>query len=119
MMKRKKTDQLFIFIFAAILSILAFAYFNKQEKMGKLQQKEFYNTQFSSLIVSSNSFYGRSVEFHLQNGFTLYFLPPINDKLIIGDSVKKDKETYEYRIYRKSEDGLYKYFATYNSESIQ
>jgi hypothetical protein len=115
-MKRKKLDQLFALFFVCILTVLAFAYFNEKNKRRK--QLEFYNIEFSSKVVSSNSFYGRSIEFHLQNGFTLYFLPPINNRLIIGDSIEKNEGTYEYNVYRQSE-GKYSYFAKYNSESIQ
>ncbi|WP_129022466.1 hypothetical protein [Edaphocola flava] len=88
-MKRKKLDQLFALFFVCILTVLAFAYCNEKNKRRK--QLEFYNLEFSSKVVSSNSFYGRSIEFHLQNGFTLYFLPPINNRLIIGDSIEKKK----------------------------
>lgn len=67
---------------------------------GRKNIRNFYYAKFSSVIIKSNSYYGRSVELHLQNGIKLYFLPPLGDKIVIGDSVVKKSNTYLYDVYR-------------------
>lgn len=82
-------------------------------------RKKFYTNEIFSVVLSSKSFEERSVEFHLSNGLKVYFLPPIDGKIMIEDSIRKDKNTYQYEVYRKDSYGLYGYFATYDFEHIQ
>ena len=86
---------------------------------GSKNRKAFYEQSFSSVVVKSNSYQGRSVEYHLENGLKIYFLPPVDGKIMIGDSVRKEKNTYQYEVYRKNDEGVYVFFATYNKERIQ
>jgi hypothetical protein len=87
---------------------------------GEKKYKEmFYQQEFSSIVISSNSFEGSSIEFHLENDMKVYFLPPIENKIKIGDSLKKEKNSYQYRTYRKNIAGKYEYIATYDIERIQ
>lgn len=87
-------------------------------KEGKQNKKEIFRSKISSLIVSSNSFHGRSVEFHLDNGLKLYFSPPVGDKIKLSDSISKDSNTYMYKVYRKGSFGRYIYWATYNAGEL-
>lgn len=80
--------------------------------------KEFFREKISSVVVKSNSYYGRSVEFHLKNGIKLGFMPPIGNKIMIGDSVQKAPNTNIYDVYRKDTNGEYKFWATYDGERI-
>lgn len=82
-------------------------------------KKIFYSHQIFSKICSSNSYEGRTVEFHLENGPKLYFFPPIENKLMISDSIRKESNTYNYDVYRKDADGIYRFWAAYNFEKIQ
>lgn len=82
-------------------------------------KNKFYIEGISSTILSFNSFEGRSVEFHLENGLKLYFMPPVENKLIIGDSIEKRSNTYIYDVYRKDVNGAYRFWATYDFERIQ
>lgn len=80
----------------------------------------FFQKGFSSIIVSSNTFEGgRSEEFRLSNGLKLYFLPSIEEKIAIGDSIKKEEDTYRYSVYRKDIYGRYKLIANYDFSHIQ
>lgn len=88
-------------------------------KTSNENKKEFYTNAFSSKVVSSDLFEGRTVEFQLENGLKLYFLPPINNKIEIGDYIEKKKETYEYKVFRKNESNEYDFFSTYNFEDMQ
>lgn len=70
-------------------------------------------------MVSLNSYYGRTVEVFLDNGFTLYFIPPIDNKIMIGDIVKKENDTYEYFIYRKTSKEDYEFWSSNNFNDIR
>ncbi|KAA5536818.1 hypothetical protein F0919_03875 [Taibaiella lutea] len=82
--------------------------------------KRFYNQSFSA-IVSSNSYEGRSIEFHLNNGLKVYFWPSssLDEKIAIGDSIKKEDSTYLYFVYRKENDNKYKYLSSYDFKKIE
>lgn len=85
---------------------------------GRRLEKEFFRNEISSFVIKSNSYYGRSEEFHLENGIKLYFMPPIGNKIKIGDSVRKGSNTNTYNVYRKDINGEYKFWATYNGGRI-
>ncbi len=85
----------------------------------KNYKDKFYQQEFSSIVVSSNSFEGSSIEFHLENSFKVYFLPPIENKIKIGDSLRKEKNTFQYKVYRKNTNENYEYFTTYNLERLK
>ena len=82
-------------------------------------RKTFYEQSFSTMVVKSNTYQGRSVEYHLDNNLKVYFLPPVGDKIKVGDSLTKERNTYQYNVYRKDEEGVYVFFATYNIERIR
>lgn len=100
------------------LTLIGYNTFYASYKANK-NKKEFYMKAFTSKVVSSNSFEGRTIEFHLDNGLKLYFLPPINEKIAIGDSVEKNKQTYEYNVYKKDKSNEYKYYSTCNFDKLQ
>lgn len=80
--------------------------------------KEFYNNEFSSKVVSSNSYEGRTIEFHLENGLKLYFFPPVNNKVIIGDIIQKKSETSLYNVLRKNKNGKYEFHSTHDFDKL-
>lgn len=57
-------------------------------------KSNFYQKPFSAKVVESNMFENRTIEFHLDNGLKIYFLPPVGDKILIDDSVIKRGNTY-------------------------
>lgn len=103
---------------AVVIALLIYNVFYVSYRANK-NKKEFYEKEFSSVVLSSNSFEGRTVEFHLENGLKLYFLPPVESKIMVGDSIRKEKETYRYKVYRKNDNNKYKYFSTYDFDQIQ
>jgi hypothetical protein len=100
------------------LFLISYNVFYKTYKQSK-NKKTFYEKRISSKVFKSNVYEGRSVEFHLENGLKVYFMPPVENKLLIGDSVRKKPNSYIYDVYRKGEDGIYRRWATYNSERVQ
>lgn len=85
---------------------------------GEKLKKKNYASPISSTVVMFTSYYGRSSEFRLENGIKLYFMPPVGDKILIGDSIKKDPNTYLYKVCRKDSNGIYKLWATYSLDRV-
>ncbi|HTO16567.1 MAG TPA: hypothetical protein VLZ83_12405 [Edaphocola sp.] len=106
--------KIFNIIFGGICILAVIIWFIYLQINGRKQEKEDYIKPIFSKVVKSNSYYGRSVEFHLEDGVKLYFMPPINDKIMVGDSIRKDANTYVYDVYRKQPNGEYKFWTTYN-----
>jgi hypothetical protein len=113
-MTNKNRMKIVNIIFGGICMLAVIIWFICLQINGRKQEKEDYIKPIFSKVVKSNSYYGRSVEFHLEDGVKLYFMPPINDKIMIGDSIRKDANTYVYDVYRKQPNGEYKYWTTYN-----
>jgi len=109
---------IFKILTGAIPILFVVIWFISLQINGRRLEKEFFKNEISSFVVKSNSYYGRSVEFHLENGVKLYFMPPVGDKIMKGDSIKKVSNTYSYDVYRKDIDGKYKFWATYDRERI-
>lgn len=107
--------KLILGIIPLLLVINSYVQFRKE---GTQNKDKFFKGKISSLIVSSNSFHGRSVEFHLDNGLKLYFSPPVEDKIKLGDSISKEPNTYVYKVYRRDSFGTYIYLATYNASEL-
>jgi len=78
-------------------------------------KRNFFETQINSLLVKSEPYQGmRSVRFHFANGLTVCYPPIEKYKLVIGDSVQKEANTYNYNVYRRQANGEYTYLATYD-----
>lgn len=105
-------------IIGGSLAILATVWLINSIIQGKNNSNRFFKESFSTIVVSSNSFQGRSLEFHLKNDLEIYFLPPAGNKIMIGDSIKKLPNTYLYNVYRKNINNKYVYFATYDFKQI-
>lgn len=101
----------------AVLAIIVWMVWNQQK--GRSQQRAFFESDFNSIVVKSNSYFGRTIEFHLDNGFTLYFSPPVENRIMIGDSVVKESESYQYEVYRKNRNNKFEYFSSYWGDDVQ
>ena len=96
--------------------LLVIVYILTMVNGGIKNRKQFYTQHFSSIIVSSNTFQGRSTEFHLANGLKLYFGLGVLNSVMVGDSIKKEANTYTYYVYRKNISGEYNFFTSFNSD---
>ena len=85
---------------------------------GKINKSEFYKQKISTIVIESNDYYGRSRELILNNGLKLYFMPPLGEKIAIGDSIYKEKGTYLYKVFRKNNTGNYDTIKTYDFRRI-
>lgn len=75
---------------------------------------EFYNKEIRSTVIKSGSFHARAIEFHLRDGTTVVHYPPIGEKIAIGDSIFKPRNSFIYRVYRKGSDNEYKFIEMYD-----
>lgn len=98
-----------------ILLVIIYSFFLSNR--GTKNREQFYIQGFSSTVLRSNtSLTGRATEFHLSNGLKIYFGFSTNSTIGIGDSIRKEPNTYMYDVYRKDVTGEYKFLATYNFE---
>jgi hypothetical protein len=116
--RMKKMPLLVKVLIAGIPILIVIIWFMQLQINGRDAEKDFFLREISSVVVKSNSYYGRSEEFHLEDGVKLYFMPPIDDKIIIGDSVRKEPNTYVYYVYRKDENGEYNFWNMYNRKRM-
>lgn len=98
--------------------IIFLAWFIFMRINGNRASNHFFHSSISSVVVSNKLYYGRTVEFHLDNGMKLYFLRPVGYKIKNGDSIRKEVDTYIYNVYRKDDNDIYKFWARYNGEDV-
>lgn len=83
---------------------------------GTQNRKNFYRQGFSSVVIEKDLFQGRSFEFLLKNGLTIHFGLSSVNMIEVGDSIKKEPNTYIYEVYRRNENGEYRFWVTYHFE---
>ena len=113
--KRSPTWLNVIGILFIVCPLIWFVYFIID---GNRDNKEFYEKEFSTKVVSSDSYFGRSEEYHLENGLDVYLLLSVKDKIKIGDSLRKDSNTFNYTIYRKDADSVYQFIGIFDAEDV-
>lgn len=114
MVRTRKIKKIINIIAGSIPIIAVILWFVNLQVSGVKQKEQDFKKKISSVVVSSQSYYGRSQEFCLEDGVKLYFMPPINDKIMIGDSIFKQANTYIYEVYRRDVNYKYKFWASYN-----
>ena len=76
--------------------------------------KKFYKSEIASVVIDRSDWKKRSIDFYLADGIKLNFLSPAGEKIAIGDSVYKSKNTFIYSVYRTGGTGQYELIANYN-----
>ena len=71
----------------------------------KRKYKKFYHHQISSIIIKSKKRFARYEEFLLRDGNSFTLLLHNSANINIGDSLYKNSETFDYKIYRKKIEG--------------
>ena len=74
----------------------------------------YYQTNLESKIIriENNISGGRSYDYITENRIIITLMN--SDTLFIGDSVVKEKDNWEFKLYRKNKSGNYEYIRTYN-----
>jgi hypothetical protein len=117
-MKLKATKKNRFLILALVFSILLVGIV-VDTYQGKKKAEQFYSATFKSKVVGCQLLYGRTLEFELENQQTIFFFPPVGNKLKIGDLIVKDKYTSKYTVLRKNIEGEYEFYKTYDREVIE
>jgi hypothetical protein len=113
--KKKKKPLLVIKILMGGIPIaLVIIWFAYLRISGAKMKKLFYDSSFAAIVVKSDYYYQRTMEFHLSNGLKLYFSPSDTTSVMIGDSIKKTSNTFIYDVYRKDLNGRYHFLGTYH-----
>jgi hypothetical protein len=115
-LKMNKIPLLLKIMIGGIPILLILIYLLVLNNKGTLNRKSFYRQGFSSVVVKKDVFQGRSFEFLLKNGLIVHFGLSSVNMIEVGDSIRKDANTYIYDVYRKDENGEYKFWVTYNFE---
>ncbi|OYU85163.1 MAG: hypothetical protein CFE24_03300 [Flavobacterium sp. BFFFF2] len=108
--------KVFLVVVVIVLFFYNFYYVGYRQNKNK---SEFFKRAFTTKVISSDSYEGRTIEYQLENGLKIYFLLPIDSKIELQDLVQKSKETYLYNVYRKNNENEYKYYTTYNFGKMQ
>ncbi|HTO16376.1 MAG TPA: hypothetical protein VLZ83_11430 [Edaphocola sp.] len=115
----EKTPIKYQILIAVILVVCVFFTINKMTSKQDKNKKEFYLNGFCSKVIKSNTEFQRGEVFYLENKLEIYFLLPVGNKMLAGDSVCKVTNTYFYDVYRKDENGEYKFWSTYDFERVE
>lgn len=89
--------------FAGMLGLIVWMYWRQKE--GEKDFQEFYKETISSVIIDSKTLHGRNVKFTLKDGNSIIVFVSESKKIFIGDSVHKEHNTADYKIYRENMRG--------------
>jgi len=81
-------------------------------------KKEFYEKEFSTVVIESTISAGRATKFHLENKLDIYFGLSVDNTIAIGDSIQKTSHTYIYNVYRRNGKGQYEFFDKYDFSKV-
>jgi hypothetical protein len=111
MSRRKKVN--FIIVTLLILLLTGWIIYGEQNR------KYFYESQINSLVVSSSDSQKRSIDFYLADGTCINFMAPSGSKLLIGDSISKERDTMIFRVYRKGLNGEFHFYHEYDNGKME
>lgn len=105
-MQEKKNLRIVIVIIG--ISIVSFFYFR-----GKINRIKFYESKINSLIIKRDNWQLRTTVFYLKNELRIDSSTIETIDLKIYDSIVKEANSWEYKVYRKSDETKYDYINTY------
>jgi hypothetical protein len=107
----RKSPLVFILIF-----LLPFLFFVPFQILGNKQRQKFHKAKINSTIISSSDLGKKVVEYYLPNDLEIdvSLVEDINIK--VGDSISKDVESWEYKVYKKNADNTFEFYKTYIME---
>jgi len=106
---KKKLLRIFI-----IVGLIGFISFFEVEKY--CVRKNYYESSLRSKIIrlGPNISAGRSYDYITDNRIIITLMN--SDTLFVGDSVVKEKDNWEFKLFRKNKSGNYKFIRTFNLE---
>lgn len=75
----------------------------------------FRKHEIYSVIINSDDWWGKSVQFSFKDGYSFYVARPQESKFQVGDSVSKTSNSTVVTIFRKDSIGNFKYIFSYDT----
>ena len=107
----RKSPLVFILIF-----LLPFLFFGVFQILGNKQRQKFYKAKINSTIINSTDLEKKVVEYYLPNDLEIDVSVVEDINMKVGDSISKDKESWEYKVYKKNTANTFTFYKTYVME---
>jgi hypothetical protein len=99
-------------IFTALLAAL----FATWVIWGHIRYNNFKKHEIHSIIVKSDDWWGKMIQFIFADESSFYAMQPVNDKIQVGDSVSKKANSAILKIYRKNATGVSGFHIYYDAD---
>lgn len=107
----RKSPLVFILIF-----LLPFLFLGTFQILGDKQRQKFYEAKINSTIINFSDVEKKVVEYYLPNDLEIDVSVVEDINIKVGDSISKDKESWEYKVYKKNTDNIFEFYKTYIME---
>jgi hypothetical protein len=99
-----------------LIFLLPFLFFIPFQILGNKQRQKFYKAKINSTIINSSDLEKKVVEYYLTNDLEIDVSVVEDINIKVGDSISKDKESWEYKVYIKNKDNTFEFYKTYIME---
>jgi len=102
-------------ISGAIIILIGISYMAIINYKGKLSYDTFYSSKTNSLIIERDNWQRRATEFYLQDGIQIDSSSITGNELDLklNDSIVKNANSNQFKVYRKTTTGHFKLIHTY------
>lgn len=76
----------------------------------------FIDNKINSKIIRVHNYFNKSLQYYYDEDYCITTSHTSGDTLIIGDSIAKEKNSFRFRVYRKTKLGKYVYFKEYKDK---
>lgn len=73
---------------------------------GTYNRTKFYERSINEKVIGSSDWQKRTIEYYLENGLSINIAVLDRIDLKIGDSIVKESETNQFKVYRKESNGM-------------
>lgn len=95
-----------------LLGLIAFLYFYVYRIVIR-NNGYFYKNNVQAKIIKIYNYENKSLQFYYSNDYCITTTDTKNDTLQIGDSISKNADTEDFRIFRKDRLGRYNFYKSY------
>lgn len=95
-----------------LLGLIAFTYFYVYRIVIR-NNNYFYKNNLQAKIIKIYNYENKSLQFYYNDDYCITTTNTKNDTLRIGDSISKNANTEDFRIFRKDSLGRYNFYKSY------
>jgi len=106
--KKSKTSTIIVLILMVTIPLTWWAW-------SYIRWYKFRKHEIHSVIINSDDWWGKSVQFSFADGYSFYVPRPQESKFQVGDSVSKISNSTVVTIFRKDSIGNFKYIFSYDT----